>query len=381
MGKSIRLGSILGLEIRLDYSWFLIFFVLSWTLGTGIFPSAYHVPPPLSIWLGVAAALLLFVSVLVHEMAHALVARSRGTEVAGITLFLFGGVAQIKSEPDSPRSEFLIAAVGPAVSVLIGVGCLAVWVALGGPFAFWEAGLRRNAAVLFNYLGVINIVLALFNLIPGFPMDGGRILRSALWAATGDLVKATKWASRGGQLFGWLFMAKGLWDVAVDGRFTGLWLVFIGWFLRTSAQAAYQQVMLKRALREVPVAEVLHEDAPPVDGDIRIPEFVERYLLRNEYRFYPVFCSGDFVGVVAAEDVAALERNLWGVTCVAALARMPEDEATVEESQDAWAALTQMLDSGVARLVVLRDGKAEGVVTRESILKLVQRRLRLGLSR
>lgn len=382
MGRAISLGRILGLEIRLDYSWFLIFFFLSWTLGSGIFPSAYHLPQPLSTVLGVVASLLLFASVLVHEMGHALVAKSQGTEVDGITLFLFGGVAQIKSEPESPRAEFLIAVVGPVVSFVIGLVCLGVWMLLGGPYASLMGGTRPALAAIANYLGVINVVLALFNLIPGFPLDGGRILRSAIWAKTHDLLKATRWASWIGQLCAWGFIAKGLVDVILSGHFSGFWMVFLGWFLNASAASAYQQMVVRRALRDVPVSQVVQtEEGPAVEGDLRIPEFVENYLLKDPRPYYPVFRYGDFLGTISAEDVARLERNLWGVTCVAALARCPEEGEAVDENLNAWAALTQMLEKDAPRLLVLHNGKAEGIVTRDSILKLVQRHLGRRLSR
>lgn len=376
MARGIRLGSIQGIEIRLDLSWFLVFLVLSWTLGMGVFPLAYRVPQPLALGLGAVAAVLLFVSVLLHELSHALVARAHGSEVTGITLFLFGGVAQIKNEPETPRAEFLTAAVGPLVSLLIAAVCMGVWFLMGGPYTLLGGTARHAAGALLNYLGVINGVLALFNLVPGFPLDGGRILRSGLWAWTGDLVKATRWASLGGQFFGWVFIAMGLWDVIVRNRLIGLWMVLIGWFLRTAARAAYQQLILRRELRDVAVVEVMNEGAPPVDGDIRIPEFVDRYLLPGRQRVFPVFRQGEFLGLVSAEDVAALERNLWGVTCVGALARIPEEEGMVDEHQDAWVALTQMVESDRDQLLVTRNGKLEGVVSRETILRLVQQRHR-----
>ena len=377
MGSGIRLGSIRGIEIRLDYSWFLIFFILSWTLGMGVFPAAYRLPQPLALALGAVASVLLFASVLVHELSHAVVARAHGTEVAGITLFLFGGVARIKGEPETPKAEFLIAAVGPLVSFLIGLFCLGIWLAIGGPQTLLASVPLQAAGALVNYLGIINIVLALFNLVPGFPLDGGRILRSALWAWTRDLVKATRWASRGGQLFGWLFIGRGLWEIVIESRFSGIWEVLIGGFLAMSARAAYQQLLLRRTLGDLSVSQVMSEDAHAVDGDMRIPEFVDRYLRPGEQQAFPVFRHGEFMGLVTAEDVARLERNLWGVTCVAALARIPEDEGVVDESQNAWAALTQMVESNRPRLLVMRDGKLEGIVSRESILK----RFRSGGSR
>jgi Zn-dependent protease/CBS domain-containing protein len=374
MGGSIRLGSLLGFEIRLDFSWFLVLCLTTWSLSSGVFPTVYHFSPAMSWPLGFTAALLLFASVLVHELSHALAARQQGMEVTGITLFLFGGVAQLKEEPSSPRAEFLIAGVGPVTSLALGAACLGLSLSL--PIH----GMLRPVAAVLNYLGIVNIALALFNLVPGFPLDGGRLLRSVIWHFTGSLRAATRWASMCGQGFGYLMMGYGLLRVVLHRDLSGLWVVFVGWFLSSAAQSAYQQLLLRRALSGVPVSDIMTNEVPQVDGDLRIPEFVSNYLLQHDYSTYPVFRHGEFMGVVSVEDVRHLERDTWGVTCVGALAHQPDEERVVRHNQDAWAALTQMEETDAPRLLVIDNGQLQGIVSREAIMRLVQMKSRLGLA-
>lgn len=375
MGGSLRLGSLLGFEIRLDFSWFLVLGLTTWSLSSGVFPTVYHFGPAMSWALGFTAALLLFVSVLIHELSHALAARQQGIEVTGITLFLFGGVAQLKDEPSSPRAEFLIAGVGPVTSLVLGAACLGLSLSL--PIQ----GVLRPAAAVLNYLGIVNIALALFNLVPGFPLDGGRLLRSVIWHFTGSLREATRWASRCGQGFGYLMIGYGLLRVVLNRDFSGMWMVFVGWFLSSAAQSAYQQLLLRRALSGVPISDVMTNEVPQVDGDLRIPEFVSNYLLQHDYSTYPVIRHGEFMGVVSVEDVRRLERDTWGVTCVGAIAHQPDEERVVHHHQDAWDALTQMVETDAPRLLVIDDGRLQGIVSREAIMRLVQVKSHLGLAR
>jgi Zn-dependent protease/CBS domain-containing protein len=378
MGNSIRVGKILGIEIRLDYSWFLVFLLIVFILGFGFFPAEYQFGPALSLALGVIAALLLFACVLIHEISHSLVARQYGIEVHGITLFLFGGVAQIKGEPETPAQEFFIAGIGPVVSAALGL------FALGVAWVLANAGTPLPPIALLSYLGWINLLLAVFNLIPGFPMDGGRILRSALWKASGDLVHATRWASFAGRGFGYLLIAGGVFLIfagiaAGAFHFGGLWLIFIGWFLNNAAQAAFQQLLVRRALSEVPVTEAMLPDLPAVDAETRVDDFVNQYLLRQDNRLYPVSRDDEIVGLVTLDDVRKLDRQYWGVTAVGALARAAEQEQAVEDTASAWDALTTMVDADRALLLVRREGRVQGIVTQESIMRLAQRKLSLDV--
>ncbi|MCC2668312.1 MAG: Lead, cadmium, zinc and mercury transporting ATPase [Armatimonadetes bacterium] len=374
MGGSLRLGSLLGFEIRLDLSWFLVVGLMTWSLATGVFPPVYHFDARTSWVLGALAALLLFASVVVHELSHAVVARAHGLEVSGITLFLFGGVAQLKDEPPTPRAELLIAGVGPVASLFLGAACLGV------SFAIPADGVLRPIAALANYLGIVNIALAAFNLIPGFPLDGGRLLRSAIWHFSGNLHRATRWASQSGQVFAWLLIGYGAFRALVARDPGGFWLMFVGWFLNGAAQSAYQQLVLRSTLSGVPVTEVMTHEVPEIDAEIRVPEFVHNYLLRHEYSVYPVTREGEFVGVIGLADVRRLERDVWGVTCVGALAHEPDEDRVLHHDQDAWDALTQMVENDSPRLLVIENGKLEGIVSREAIIRLVQIRSRLGMA-
>jgi len=368
MGGGMRLGKILGFEIALDYSWFLVFFMVTWSLATNVFPSIYGIKPDVVWPLAFSGAVLLFGSVIIHELSHAILARRHGMEVQEIVLFLFGGVARLKGEPPTPKAEFLIAAAGPATSAVLGVLC---W---GASWTLSRHAALHGIAALVNYVGVMNIILAVFNLVPGFPMDGGRILRSAIWQWTGSLRKATRWASNLGQAFGCLLMAYGLFQV-LSGSMGGLWPMFVGWFLRHAARSAYEHLLLQRALRGVPLTDVMTYDLPGIDSEMRIPEFVQDYLLKHEHVAYPVSYEGDYVGVITLEDVRNLDRSVWGVTCVGALAHAPEEERVVQDSEDAWRVLNQMLENDVPRLLVMHDGQLSGTVSRESLGQLIQSRL------
>ena len=369
----LRLGRIRGFEIRADYSWFLVFFLMSYWLAVGVFPQAYSIPRTESWALGLLTSALVFCSVLVHELAHATAARRFGIEVGGITLFLFGGVAQIKGEPETPRQEFLVAAVGPAVSILIGV-------------VSWSASVLLNhldgpdeLIALLNYLGWINLALAAFNLVPGFPLDGGRILRSLIWKWTGSIKQATQVAAAGGQLFAWAIILYGGIKV-IHGDVGYVWPMCVGLFLNHAARASYAQMILRGALRGVPVSAVMSHDLPVVDADMRIPDFVSHHLLRSNAAIFPVARENRLVGIITADDIQMLPRNLWGVTCVGAIAKMPDQDHVVQDNADAWAAFTQMLESDHTRLLVLHDDMFEGDVSREDVVRLADLNSRRGLA-
>jgi Zn-dependent protease/CBS domain-containing protein len=370
MGGSLRVGSVLGFEVRLDYSWFLVLVIFTVGLGWTVFPSVYDIRPPASWVLGFVATLLLFGSVLIHELAHAVAARRCGVAVQAITLFLFGGVAQIKDDPPSPRAELLIAAAGPLVSLLVGLA------ALGASLAAPEARLLAPAVVLTNYLGWTNILLAVFNMVPGFPLDGGRLLRGVLWAVTGNLRLATRWASAAGQLFGGALIVYGLvFRVLLAHQPGGFWLVFVGWFLYSAARAAYEQHVLRHALLGLAASSLMASDVPQVDADLRVPGFVDQYVLRYDQPAYPVLRDGEMTGVVLVDDVRKLDRDLWGVTSIGVLARTPEDTATIPDTTDAWDAVLEMTERDLPRLLVVREGELIGFLSRESVGQALRRRL------
>ena len=329
---------------------------------------------PTTDWiLGVLAAILLFCSVLVHELSHSVVARGYGTQVRGITLFLFGGVSQTSDEPKSAREEFWMALVGPLASF-----------ALAGFFymlGLWGIGLGwpRPAVAVLGYLAVINLLLGIFNLVPGFPLDGGRILRSAIWSVTGDLPKATRYASNAGQGFGYALMVLGFLDILNRNLIGGLWLIFIGWFLAGAARGSYQQLVMRQALSGVRVEQVMTTNVPSVPADLSVRQFVDDMLLHNEFSCYPVVRGDEVIGVIGAEEVRKIPSQNWEFVRVGEAQHHIDDAYEIGLEDDAWEALTKLADEHVCRLVVLQDNHLKGTVGRESVYRLVQTKMQMGI--
>lgn len=374
--EGIRLGKVFGFEINIDWTWLLIFGLVVWSLANGYFPSIYPQFGLTINWIiGVLAALMLFASVLIHELGHSVVARSYGMQVKGITLFLFGGVSQTSDEPRSAKEEFWMAIVGPITSLALAL----IFSMTGGAGVLfgWPAPL---VAVL-GYLAMINLLLGLFNLVPGFPLDGGRVLRSAIWGATGDLPLATRYASSIGQGFGYLLMVFGFLRLITFGDLVGgLWLVFIGWFLTGAARSSYQQLLTRQALSGISVEQVMTTDVPVVSSDISIRQFVDEHLLRHEYSCYPVVGtdSQTAVGVVGVEEVRSIPAAQWDTTPIGQIAHLIDDETQVGMGDDAWDALAKMAGNKVCRLLVMDNGRVAGTVSRESMFRLVQTKMHLG---
>ncbi len=371
---SIRLGKIAGIPISIDASWFIILALIIYVLAVSYFPV---VDPDLSVamrWFGGAiAALLLFGSVLLHELAHSIVAMRNGIDIGGINLFIFGGVSRMRSEPRSPEIEFKMAVAGPATSIVL-AGVLWGLLALGGQPWFGRLG-----ALVIGYLALINLVLGIFNLLPGFPLDGGRVFRAILWGATGSLEKATRWASFTGQGFAYLFIFGGFWMMLFGGFLNGLWLVFIGWFLNNAAQQSYQQVQLRNALSGVDVHRVMTTDFPHLDPNLTIDEFVHEYLLKYDYSTFPVTEGDRFLGVVTMNEVRDIPRERWADTVLQDVVKCPEDERVIKCTDDAFDALMHMAEENARRMLVMCEGRLEGVVTQESIVNLVRTKMQLGM--
>ena len=363
----MKVGRVFGFEIRVDPSWFIIFVLMAYTLSVGFFPEAVRGLAPAGYWvLGLVASLLLFSSVLLHELSHSLVGRSQGMEIAGITLFIFGGVARLKSEPRSPRVEIWMTLAGPAMSFLLsGLFLLLSRIALLGPAGH----------ALFAYLSFINLALAVFNLLPGFPLDGGRVLRATLWWALGDLQRATWFASLAGQGIGLTLLALGVMAMLTQGL-GGLWLAFIGWFVLTAARQSYQQLVLQEALVGVEVGRVMDEGYPHVPPDLSVLDLVTGYLVRLGIRQVPVVEEDRPLGMVGLDEVRALAPALWGATSVGEVMTPLDREVLIGEHEDAWHAIRQLSESGAGRLLVLRQGRVVGTVSRETLANLLELRLR-----
>ena len=311
-GKRWRLFRLFGISINVDPSWLLIFFLVAWTVG-GLFAKVAPDLTPESAWgLGLFTALAFFACIVLHELGHSLVARRTGIPVENITLFLFGGVAEIGGEPPSPGKEFGMAIAGPVVSAVLAAVFWALSVA--GAQQGWPVVLR----LVCEYLAYINVAVLLFNMVPAFPLDGGRVLRAALWAGTGSLRKATRWASRGGQAFAWLLIVWGLFQTfsGYGAGFGGLWLVLIGFFLNTAARQSYRQVVVRQALEGVPVSRLMKADAVTVPPTLSLAEWVEQYVYRQQQRAYPVVWDGVLKGVITTADLSAYPRDEWDLRTV-----------------------------------------------------------------
>jgi len=392
MNRGLYIGRVFGINIHIDWSWILIFLLVTWSLAAGLFP-AWH--PDWSVALrwgvAVAASLLFFASILLHELSHSLVAKARGLPVRRITLFLFGGVSNIEREPPTPQTEFLMAVVGPITSILLGLIFLAL-AAFSAASSNITGGDPQTVArqlgpvtTLLAWLGPINILLGLFNLIPGFPLDGGRILRAALWSATKDLRKATAWASGVGRLTGWMFIAAGIamglgaqLPFFGTGLISGLWLVFIGWFLNSAAVNSYKQTVVRDLLEDVPVFRLMRLNVPTVAPTLPVSHLVYDYVMGAEERAFPVMEGDRLVGMVCLEDIRKVPREAWDRVTVGEIMTDANHLDVVTASEDAGDALEKLTRRDVGQAPVVENGRLVGLLRRRDILKWLE--LQSGLA-
>ena len=383
--RGFHLGRLFGININIDWSWLFIFLLITWHLST-LFGS-FHPDWDIVLRWGTAviASLLFFASVLAHELAHSLMAMAQGIPVRNITLFLFGGVSNIQREPPSPKAEFLITIVGPITSIVLGVLFILLARLTTGPMDVTLAEptqvfaeLNPLSTLLF-WLGPINIVLGLFNLIPGFPLDGGRILRSLLWAITDNLRQATRWASWVGQAIAWLMIVSGIamiFGVTIPffgtGFLNGLWLAFIGWFLNSASIQSYQQVVLQDVLDDVPVTRIMRPNPPTVPPDISISSLVHDYVMTTDDHAFPVEENGRLLGLVTLEDVRGVPRDQWDVTLVRQVMTPANQLITINSDDSADEALNKLRERDVRQLPVLRNGELAGLLRRRDIVKWLQ---------
>lgn len=378
--SGVRLFSVFGIEIRLDVSVAIIFALIVYSLGAGLFPQWHPDWSPVQYWLtAIGAGLMFFASLLAHELSHSLVAQRFGIRVPRITLFLFGGVAEIESEAETPQAEFAIAIAGPLMSLALGV-LFATVASLGfdertlgllmeDPQAAM-AGIGPGITACL-WLGSVNFMLALFNMIPGFPLDGGRVFRAIVWRVTGDHLLASRLASTAGRWFGWSLMALGLWNLLAARNLGGLWLIMIGWFLSHLASASYSQLLTQRTLRSLKVRDVMRSRFDTVPVSATVEDFIENYLLRSSQLLWPVIDGGRVVGLVALTDVADIplaERAGMRVSEVMSdLARTPVLDADALATR----ALNALLAAGDAPVAVVRNGQVVGLVRGSDVLRWV----------
>ena len=371
-GKSVTLFRMFGFSVRIDVSWLVILALVVWSLAGGVFPQRY---PGMSGWtyflMGLAAALGLFASIVVHEFCHSLVARQYGIPMRGITLFLFGGVAEMADEPASPKAEFLMAAAGPAASVVV-AGVFLTLAAVGR-----LAGWSDVAVGIVQWIGFINALLVAFNLIPGFPLDGGRILRSALWAWKHDLRKATQTASRVGAAFGAVLIGLGFLNLLWLNPIGGLWWILIGLFLRAAARQGYQQVVIRQMLHGEPVRQFMHDQPITVSRSLPIEDLVNNYVYHHHHKMFPVVEDGRLLGCVTTQQIKNVPRGMWPDQTVDDVMVPCGDENTIASDADTMDALRTMTRTHSSRLMVVDDSRLIGVVSLKDLLKFLDLKLEL----
>jgi Zn-dependent protease len=371
---SLVLGAIRGIPIRIHFTWLIIFGLLSWSLASGYFPQHYPDLPITAYWIkAIIAALFLFGSVLVHELMHALTAQSLRVPIAGITLFALGGVSEMKQEPPSPSAEFLIAIVGPLASI-----------ALAGFFWLVWQGLAREApdpsfAAIALYLMGLNAVVAVFNLLPAFPLDGGRVLRSIIWGITKDLKKATYVATRVGLVFAYILIIFGAVSLFAGAGFQGIWMALIGFFLLQGAQASYTQVVLKDALAGIPVRDIMVKDVVTVAPSLSVRELIERYFLTYGYGGFPVVENGQVVGLVALGDVRRVSPEDYDRLLVREVMVPLAERLIIAPGEDMSVAFQRMAEEELGRLIVMERGRMLGLVTKTGLSRFLQMKVELGL--
>ena len=375
MRPSIRLGRLFGIDVGLHYSWFIIALLIFFSLV-----GHFQVINPqwgLALAWSMAAitAVLFFGSIVAHELSHAAVARARGMPVKSITLFALGGVANIEKESVDAKSEFWMAIVGPITSAVIGLFFLTVaWI------AGWQPSTGTPPAPLWAgmvWLGYINIALALFNMIPGYPLDGGRVLRSIIWGINRDPVRATKIVAGVGQFISVAFIVIGLLRFFAGADFGGLWLAFIGWFLKDAAVASYTGVEASAMLARVRVGDVMSQDCPTVDGNLNLRTFAEDYLMRTGRRCFVVLQNGRYIGLVTINELKQIEPDRRPFTTVAQIAIPLERVRTVSPDTPLNRALELMISGDLNQMPVISNGELVGVISRSQVLQYLQTRAEL----
>ncbi len=375
-GNTYTLFRFLGFEVRANVSWLFLAILVTWSLAAGFFPNAFPGLAPGTYWmLGLIGMIGLFFSILFHEFAHSLEARRRGLPISGITLFIFGGASEMIEEPPSPAAEFWIAIVGPLSSVLLAA---IFWLVGNGMEA---AGAPAPAVGLVDYLALLNVILAVFNLLPAFPLDGGRVLRAGLWQWTGNIRSATRTASWGGRILGYVLIALGFLAIIEGGVISGIWWILIGMFLAASAKAAYERLVMHEDLKGRTVAAMMTRNPVTAPADMPVRAFVDDLLTHYTFDLFPVVQDDILIGCVGKEEVRHLPRDEWADTTVAAILKTCTPGTVVAMHEDAARALDRMQSVGTGRLLVVDGERLVGILVLKDLLHHLSLRRELGDAR
>ncbi len=366
-GTRWRLFRLLGIPINVDASWLIILALLTWTL-ISFFGQELPDQPPATYWImGLGTALAFFTCLVLHELGHALAARALGIPIRGITLFLFGGIAELEGEPQSAQSEFFMAIAGPVVSAVLAA-------------TFWLlSGLAWGPAVdlVLEYLASINLAVLVFNLVPGFPLDGGRVLRSLLWAGLGNLRRATYVASLVGQGFAWLLIALGVMHFFAGMLVQGMWLGLIGMFLNNAARSSYQQVIIRQLLQGEPISRFMTRDVIVVPTHLDLLRWVEEYVFGYHRKMFPVTADGHLAGVITTQALANYPREEWSRHSVEEAMNRDLDALCIPPHTDALEALAKMQRTDSSRLLVTEGDRLVGIVSLKDLLAFLDLKLEL----
>jgi len=362
---NLQLFRLWGIPVEINVSWLLVLALMTWSFATGFYPDVLPDGTKRELWtLGFLTAILLFVSILLHEFSHSLVASRNGLPIRKITLFLFGGVAQMERDVDNPILELKMASAGPAMSLVLA----AFFYGLSRVFS--EHRLVYN---LMHHLAFVNMLILGFNMVPGFPLDGGRILRAAIWRKTGNVQKATRIASRIGSVFAIVLMIYGVVNLFVGQFIGGLWLIFIGFFLRQAAQSSYLLVMLRQTLGPLRVADVMRTPVVTVDASLSLRTLVDDYFLKYHYGSFPVLENGTLIGLVSLKDVKQVEMEEWTTATVGDIADREVARYALHPEHPAETLLHLIMKKGYGRLpVIYNDGRVVGIVSRRDLMETIK---------
>ena len=371
MGSAFNLGKVFGIQFRLHYTWFIVFILISVSLSWYYFPVYYPDWTPLAYWvIGIVSSLLFFASVVAHELAHSLVARINGIPVKSITLFIFGGIAQITREATRASAELKMAAAGPACSLVLG--------SLFGLLWLFSRGISEPIGAMTLWLARVNVVLAVFNLIPGFPLDGGRVFRSILWRFTGNYKLSTRIATQVGQGVGYLFILGGISMMFLIHWFSGLWLVFIGWFLRNTASSSYKQAQWREALHGISASQVMTPNCPVIPLNVTINQMVQEYVFTSGCYFFLVADENGLKGILTLNNIKAVPRQNWDVTQVQEIMTPVDKVKVAHPDQDALSILEEMDENDINQMPVVSEGSVIGLITRDNLIRFLRTRSELG---
>jgi Zn-dependent protease/predicted transcriptional regulator len=371
-GKRIKLFKLLGFEVRVDLSWIIIAILIAWSLSTGLFPFRFKNLSVQTYWLmGIVGAVGLFLSIIIHEFCHSLVARKYGVPMKGITLFIFGGVAEMGDEPRTAKAEFIMAGVGPLSSIAIAL-------VFYGIFTWGKASFSPSVNGVIGYLAWINAILAGFNLVPAFPLDGGRMLRSALWGWKKNLCWATRVSANIGSTFGILLIILGALQVLTGNFIGGMWWFLIGMFLQGAAKASYQQLITRKALEGEPLRRFMQKNPVTVAPSTSLERLVEDYIYQYHFKMFPVTEDTDkLIGCITTKQVKEIPREAWGTKTVVEVAAPCSAENTIEPGADSVQALALMRKYNSSRLLVAEGGHLVGIITLKDLMKFLALKVEL----